>query len=305
VKTVLLLLFSLLLFAHEPITPIPQTIAFDQHKAALGKKLFEDTSLSSDGTVACVTCHQYDHGGAQASRFSPGVQGQLGGMNTPTVFNAIFNFRQFWNGRAKNLHEQADGPIHNPIEMDMNKKSIEKVLKASPYYQKHFKQIYQRAPSYNDMKDAIVEFEKALITPNSLFDQYLRNEKPLPPQAMQGYQLFKTFGCVTCHNGVNVGGNSYQKFGLINAFSAQQQSDDRYKVTNKPQDKHVYKVPSLRNIALTSPYFHDGSAATLRDAIKQMSYHNIGVQVDPNEVELLVAFLKTLTGEQPTFLDQE
>ncbi len=267
--------------------------------------LFMDPKLSSDGTVACVSCHSFEHGGADPRPVSIGTHGKRGNANAPTVYNSYFNFRQFWNGRAKDLKEQAKGPLHNPVEMGMVTEDIERYLKSSEYYNEKFRKIYKKSPTHDDALDAIAEFEKALFTPNSKFDRYLRKETNLTAAEKRGYMLFKTLGCATCHNGINVGGNSFQKMGLIFPYPWNEKVPDRYSLTQAPSDKNVYKVPTLRNIALTAPYFHDGSAPTLEIALKKMAYHNLGFDLLDEEIEPLVAFLKSLTGESPSILKKD
>ncbi|MCF6200814.1 MAG: c-type cytochrome, partial [Hydrogenimonas sp.] len=285
--------------ATEPIKPIPRTIAYNQKKAELGKLLFMDPQLSSDKSVACVSCHSFEHGGADPRPVSIGVHGAAGNVNAPTVYNSYFNFRQFWNGRAKDLKEQANGPLHNPVEMGMVAEDIERYLKGNGYYRKAFLEIYKREPTHEDALDAIAEFEKALFTPDCKFDLYLRKEVDLNESEKRGYRLFKTLGCATCHNGINIGGNSFQKMGLIFPYPWKEGYPDRYDITKTPEDKNVYKVPTLRNIALTAPYFHDGSVPTLELALQKMAYHNLGFDLSTEEVRNLTAFLKTLPGKKP------
>jgi len=288
------------LYASEPITPIPQTIPYDIAKAAVGKKLFFDPILSKDRSIACVSCHNFQHGGADPHPLSVGIEKKVGRMQAPTVFNAVFNFTQFWNGRAKNLAEQATGPMHDPLEMGMNTKLIEQRVNNVPRYRDAFHEITGRSViTLDDITDAIAEYEKTLITPNGKFDRFLRGEIPLTPSESRGYGLFKRLGCASCHNGVNVGGNSFQKFGVIIPKKWVSQTNDRYALTGRESDKNVFKVPTLRNIALTAPYFHDGSAPTLKDAIITMSKHNLGVRLTPLEIDELIEFLNTLTGELP------
>ncbi len=294
-----------LLPADDPIKPIPKTIAYNTKKAELGRLLFMDPRLSSDKSVACVSCHSFDHGGADPRPVSIGAHGKTGTVNAPTVYNSYFNFRQFWNGRAKDLKEQAKGPLHNPVEMDMVTEEIERFLRSDDDYRKAFRAIYRRAPTHDDALDAIAEFEKALITPNCRFDRFLRKEIDLTDLEHEGYRLFKTLGCATCHNGINVGGNSYQKMGLIFPYPWKETFPDRYDLTRTPADKNVYKVPTLRNIALTAPYFHDGSAPTLELALQKMAYHNLGFDLSADEIEALIAFLTSLTGETPPILQEE
>jgi len=287
--------------AGHVIQPIPQSIEYDRTKAELGKKLFFDPKLSRDGTVACVNCHN-PTSGADTRALSIGIEGQEGSANAPTVFNSVFNFRQMWNGRAENLLDQVRMPVHNPVEMDMSADRIKEYLRQDPHYAPLFRKIYHRPANFRDMSDAIAEFEKALITPDSRFDRFLRGETKLNPREMKGYRLFKRLGCITCHNGINLGGNSFQKMGLINRYRWNADAPDRYAMTHKDSDKNVYKVPTLRNVALTAPYFHDGSAPSLENALKKMAYHNLGFDLTDKEIEALTAFLKTLTGRQPAIL---
>ncbi len=302
------LFFMLLLicfpgWADEPIKPIPLKVDYDKAKAELGKMLFLDPQISSDNSISCHSCHDFDHGGADPRPVSIGVHGAKGNANAPAVYNAYFNFRQFWNGRAKDLKDQANGPIHNPVEMDMSPSDIEKYLEQNGYYNQAFRTIYNHPPTYDDMLDAIAEFEKALFTPNCKFDRYLRKEISLSASEAKGYRLFKTLGCITCHNGINIGGNSFQKFGLIIPYRWSAKFPDRYDITHDAKDKNVYKVPTLRNITLTAPYFHDGSVATLKEALQKMAYHNLGFELSEEEIVAIETFLKTLTGERPAIID--
>lgn len=301
-KFLLLMIFCFTIFlnANEPITPIPDTIPYDKNKALLGKKLFFDTILSKDKTLSCATCHSFSHGGADGKVVSTGINNNQGSLNSPTVFNAVFNFSQFWNGRAKNLTEQALGPIHNPIEMGLSLDEAVERLQNDTTYQKAFSDITKRATiTQDDLAQMIAEFEKTLITPNSKFDRYLLGKEKLSDVELKGYTLFKTLGCVMCHNGINIGGNSYQKLGAIIPMDRNQPIDDRYALTKRESDKNVFKVPTLRNIALTAPYFHNGEVPTLREAITKMLYHNLGVNLSEETVEALVSFMQTLTGDIP------
>ncbi|MEJ2467700.1 MAG: cytochrome-c peroxidase [Campylobacterales bacterium] len=296
--------YTMLLMGQEPIEPLPVTVEYDRAKAELGRRLFIDTVLSQDRTVACVTCHSFEFGGADPRSVSVGVGGQKGTIQSPTVYNARYNFKQFWNGRAESLQEQAAGPIHNPVEMGMRSETVEKRLNADAAYRAWFKRLYGTDRiTFMQVIDAIVEFEKALVTPNSRFDRYLRGEAALSKTEMEGYRRFKAYGCVTCHNGINIGGNSFQKMGLFVPYAYDEKVEDRYAVTQQSRHKNVYKVPTLRNIALTAPYFHDASAKTLKKAVQKMSYHNLGTDLDEEDVELIVAFLETLTGEKPKVLE--
>ena len=299
------LLLPLLLLAQSAILPIPQKVTYDKKLAQLGKILFFDPTLSSDETISCASCHKPSHAGADDKPLSIGVGGQKGDLNSPTVYNALFNIAQFWNGRATTLQEQVAGPLHNPKEMNMSDSLLLVRLQSSSYYANAFQKLFGSEKITVDMvAKAIAEFEKALYTPDSKFDRFLRKETTLSPAEHRGYLLFKELGCITCHNGVNLGGNSFQKIGTVIPYPGTL-PHDRYEVTKNPADKGVYKVPSLRNIARTAPYFHDGSVPTLRQAVEKMSYHNLGFRLTPKEQRAIVAFLKTLTGRQPAILREE
>ncbi len=301
----LLLLLPLLLLAQSAIIPIPQKVVYDKKLAQLGKILFFDPTLSSDQSISCASCHKPEHAGADDKPLSIGVGGQKGDLNSPTVYNALFNFAQFWNGRAATLQEQVAGPLHNPKEMNMSDPLLLARLQSSSYYTKTFQKLFGTKKITIDMvAKAIAEFEKALYTPNSKFDRFLRKEITLSPIEHRGYLLFKELGCITCHNGVNLGGNSFQKIGTVIPYPGTL-PHDRYEVTKNPADKGVYKVPTLRNIAHTAPYFHDGSVPTLRQAVEKMSYHNLGFRLTPKEQRAIVAFLKTLTGQPPAILQKD
>jgi cytochrome c peroxidase len=291
-------------FAIGAIRPLPQKIDVDLAKAKLGRTLFSETLLSSDRSTACASCHDFNHGGADPRPVSLGVGNREGNIQSPTVYNARFNFKQFWNGRADSLREQAEGPIHNPAEMDLNEMVIEKRLNGRDDYKKAFKSVYgTKSIRYEQVIDAIVEFENALVTPNSKFDRYLRSETQLSEAEQEGYKRFKKLGCITCHNGINIGGNSFQKIGIFKPYAFDPAIPDLHALTKQEEHKNVFKVPTLRNISQTAPYFHDGKAATLRDAIRTMSYHNLGITLDEESADLLVRFLRTLDGERPAILD--
>lgn len=280
--------------AKEPITPIPLEISVDIKKANLGKELFFDTILSKDNTISCHSCHLLTQGGDDNLQFSVGIDGKIGNINAPTVLNSTFNFVQFWDGRAKNLQEQAMAPITNPIEMGHNFEELIKKLEKSSYKQK-FNSIYKDGITPFNLSDAISEYEKTLITPNAPFDRYLRGEKDaISNETKQGYELFKTQGCIACHHGINVGGNLYAKFGVISQL--QSDSKGRYEVTKNELDKYYFKVPTLRNIQLTAPYLHDGRIDNLEDVVKFMAHYQLGKSLSTEDVDKIVLFLKSLTG---------
>jgi cytochrome c peroxidase len=287
----------------EAITPIPLNHSLDARKVALGARLFNDTALSADGTVSCAHCHNLSTGGVDRLARSRGISGKEGNINAPTVFNSGFSFRQFWNGRAETLEEQVDGPLQNPLEMASSwPKAIAK-LSTDTQYVNSFKAIYRDGIQAHNVKDAIATFERSLITPNSRFDQFLRGDQAaLNHEEQAGFLLFKQIGCTSCHQGINIGGNMYQQLGIMEDYFAVRgnvtEADmGRYNVTKLEQDKHFFKVPSLRNIAVTPPYLHDGSAKTLEDAVRIMARFQLGKELTPAEMSRVVAFLHTLTGE--------
>ena len=289
--------FTTVLFS-APIKPIPNEIKVDAKKVQLGKKLFFDPILSRDGTISCATCHDLQNGGDDGLKFSFGIRGQEGIINSPTVYNAVFNFRQFWDGRAKDLKEQVIEPIENPVEMGHSMTAVVEILKKNKTYLRDFKNIYSDGLTNDNVADAIAEFEKALITPDSPFDRYLKGDADaISAKAKEGYRLFESKGCILCHHGVNVGGNFYNKFGIYEDVNSTNLG--RYNITKREEDKYVFKVPSLRNIALTAPYMHDGRMSVLEDAVEFMTEHQLGRHMEPGETDAIVAFLKSLTGEIP------
>jgi len=288
----------------DAIIPIPEFIKYDKSKALLGQKLFFDPGLSKDGTISCASCHTLPGSGADATPFSYGINGLEGDMNSPTVLNARFNLAQFWDGRAKDLEDQVRGPIMNPVEMDNTLSAVVAYVKADKNYKKTFNSLYPEGVNEKNIFNAIAEFEKALYTPDSAFDRYLKGDKAaLNAQELRGYELFQSRGCISCHNGVNIGGNMYQKLGIMKDYKDTKYQLGRYNVTKDEDDKYYYKVPTLRNIALSAPYLHDGSGKNLQETIRIMMEYQLGITVDKEEVLSLEAFLKTLTGQTPAILE--
>lgn len=289
--------------ADEPLRPLPQTLNTDARKAALGERLFHDKRLSGDNTLSCASCHDLQRGGVDGQPSSTGIGGAKGPINAPTVFNAALNFRQFWDGRAATLEEQAAGPVHNPKEMGSNWNEVLGKLSKDEGLVAQMKDAYAEGLQPKNIQDAIATFERTLITPNSRFDRFLRGERnALTADEQSGYRLFKNYGCVACHQGVNVGGNMFQTFGVMGDYFAKRGSMaeadlGRYNVTRVEADKHTFKVPTLRNVALTAPYFHDGSVATLPEAVDVMFRFQLGRPASAQDKELIVKFLYTLTGE--------
>ena len=293
-KTIILFLLTIstIVYALEPISPIPDKTDYDKQKALLGYRLFTDPVLSKDNSISCLSCHDlFKSGGADKNVVSTGVKNRRGKIQSPTVLNACYNYKQFWNGRADDLSAQINGPIHDPFEMDMKDTDIEKRLNDSKKYKALFYEIYKTdSIKFSQVIDAIVEFEKALTTPNSRFDKYLKGQGTLTKYEMSGYDLFKHIGCITCHNGVNVGGNSMQKFGLFEEYKTAHTYPDLYSITKDPAYKNVFKVPTLRNISQTAPYLHDGSAKNLPTAVADMARYQLGVTLTDKEIGEIVAF---------------
>lgn len=280
------------------ITPLPTSIPYDKEKAMLGKQLYMDTSLSKDGKVSCNTCHDLKKYGVDNEIFSIGADGVLDEpFNSPTTFNSVFNFVQFWDGKAKNLADQAKNPFINPKEMALKDEAeVVKRVEANAKYKASFDKIYGEITMQN-ITDAIAEFEKTLITPNAPFDRYLNgDENAISSQAKRGWEAFKSNGCVACHQGQNVGGTMYQKIGIFEPYP-NQENLGRYEITKIESDKMVFKVPSLRNVAKTAPYYHDGSIPTLDACVQFMAYYQLGRFLDQQTVDDIVAFLESLTGE--------
>lgn len=290
-------------WAEEPIKPITLPKDVNQAKAELGKKLFFDPRLSKSGFISCNSCHNLSMGGSDNLKTSIGHNWQQGPINAPTVLNSSLNFVQFWDGRAENLKAQAGGPIANPGEMAFTHEMAEGVLKSIPGYVAEFKQVYgDDTVNIDRVTDAIAEFEKTLVTPNSRFDKWLLGDaKALTEQELAGYKLFKESGCVSCHYGTSVGGGTFHKMGMVEEYKTKSQAEGRKAVTGKDEDRLMFKVPNLRNVELTYPYFHDGEAATLSKAVETMGRLQLGKKLTDEENAQIVAFLKSLTGEQPSF----
>ena len=283
----------------EPISAIPRALPLDARKVALGKRLFHDARLSRDNSVACASCHSLAKAGADGMARSLGITGQPTDRNSPTVLNAVFNFVQFWDGRAATLEDQVDGPLHNPNEMGSGWPEVIGKLAEDAQYVAAFRAVYGGIKPEH-VKNAIAEFERSLITPGARFDRYLEGERTaLTLEEIKGYQLFKRYGCIACHQGVNVGGNLYERLGIHVPTPAAANTPDkgRMAVTGRVEDLLVFKVPGLRNVALTAPYFHDGSVGTLEEAVILMGRYQLGVAIPSGDVALIVAFLGSLTGD--------
>ena len=296
-------------FQNESIRPVPDAVEYDSLKAELGKLLYHDTRLSADGTISCATCHGINTGGVDNLQYSKGIDGQFGGVNAPTSFNAVFNFVQFWDGRAKTLADQAAGPPLNPVEMGC--KSFDEIverLSEDKAFSKAFLAAYPEGMSQATLTDAIEQYERTLVTPNSPFDRYLKGDKTaMTDEQIKGYELFKEYNCATCHAGVNMGGLSYELMGQRNDYFKDREmtkksgltdgDNGRFAQTGVERDRYRFRTPGLRNVALTYPYYHDGSIATLEEAVHSMAKYQVGVELSGDEVNTITSFLQALTGQ--------
>ena len=295
-------------FANEPIQVIPDSIPVDPTKVELGRMLYNDVRLSVNNSISCASCHDLSKGGTDNKPFSEGVGGQFGGINAPTVFNATFNFVQFWDGRAADLAAQAAGPPTNPVEMAHKSwRDIENILAADKDFAQAFTAVYPDGVTEANICNAIAEYEKTLITPNSAFDRYLKGDKEaLTEQQILGYELFKQNSCATCHAGVNLGGLTYEFMGTHKDYFAArgtELTEEDYGRGKQEEDvffDHRFKTPGLRNVALTAPYFHDATQATLLDAVNAMAEYQTDNHLTDEEAQAIVEYLNTLTGEIPT-----
>ena len=311
-----LVFFSLLLFSwlccknpalvvkDEPIKPIPVAEKFDEKKVELGKMLYFEPRLSKSGWISCNSCHNLAMGGDDNMPTSIGHKWQLGPINAPTVLNAKYNLAQFWDGRAADLKEQAAGPIANPKEMSFTHNFAVEAVASIPEYVKLFEGVYgSDEVDLDRITDAIAAFEETLTTPNSPFDKWLKGDNAaLSEAAVKGYTLFKDIGCIQCHAGIGVGGESFSKMGTYKPYDKDTENLGRYNVTGLEEDKYKFKVPLLRNIELTAPYFHDASAWSLEEAVAVMADYQFGKTLTAGEMNNMVAFLKSLTGKQPELI---
>jgi cytochrome c peroxidase len=295
--------------ANQIFGPLPASMPGSENDSpeliALGQKLYMDKRLSVNDQQSCNSCHNVSNGGAGVDNtvFSPGaLEGTAGGRNAPVVWNAGFQLAQFWDGRAADLKAQAKGPILNPVEMAMpSEQAVIEKLSALPEYQEAFKQAFKKdnALNYDNLAHAIAAFERTLIT-NDRFDAYMKGDQTaLNQQEKAGLKAFVDTGCNTCHSGSTLGGNMYQKLGMVNSYHNQKDLG-RFELTGQEHDKMVFKVPMLRNIAMTAPYFHDGSIEKLADAVEQMAWLQLGKKLDQQTVADITAFLQALNHQTPT-----
>jgi cytochrome c peroxidase len=287
----------------EPIAPLPLSVEHNPAKVALGEQLFRDVRLSHDNALSCATCHQFEQGGDDGEPRSKTAAGTLLNRNAPTVFNVAFNSSFNWDGGMPSLEAQAEQVLLNPKVMNSTWPELLGKLRADPDYVAAFNAIYPEGLHPRTIVDALVSFERSLVTPDGRFDRYLRGERQaLSEEELKGYELFKEYGCASCHQGINVGGNLFQKFGVFSdpdapPDPAKQIDLGRFEVTSAARDREVFRVPSLRNVALTAPYFHDGRARTLEKAVDTMARVQLGRRLRSNEIDLIVQFLHSLTGK--------
>jgi len=300
-------LISSITIAAEPIKVLTQPEDLNVEKVALGRLLFFDKRLSKNNTLSCESCHLLKEGGDDNVQVSIGIEGRKGNINAPTVYNSGLNFRQFWDGRAATLEQQALGPVQNPVEMGELWPSVIAKLQADNTFSERFIQSYPTGLNRQNVTHAIAEFERSLVTIDAPFDRYLKGDaSAISEQAKQGYQLFKDYGCVSCHQGAAVGGNMYQVFGVVNSYFKKRgnitEADyGRFGLTANKMDMHSFKVPSLRMVAHTAPYFHDGSVKTLRGAVDVMFEFQLGREAPDKDKDKIVSFLKTLAGKHKEF----
>ena len=296
----------------EPVSIVPSEVSFNPAKAELGERMFNDARISLDCTISCAECHVLENGGADHAdeRVSEGINGLKGGVNAPTVYNSAFNVRQFWNGRAADLREQAEGPATNPVEMgDQTWEQICERLSRDRELVKEFETLYPgEGITRMTVTDAIAEFEKTLVTPGCSFDRYLQGDTGAISAGEElGYEKFKEHACATCHTGVILGGRSFEYLDVYGDYFADRTEDIAYNsdddglkgFTGNDEDLHKFKVPGLRNVALTAPYFHDGSMTSLDDAVRAMAGYSLGKELSEADVQSIVSFLNTLTGNNP------
>ncbi len=291
----------------ELIHPLPQAPEIPEAVYRLGHQLFHDPRLSRDLTVSCATCHDLSDNGADQLRFSLGVDQQAGSIRTPTVYNAALQFVQFWDGRVRTLEEQVDGPIHHPLEMDTDWATILPRLRADTELAGLFREAYpQQGLSIETIRSALADFQRTLITQNAPFDRWLKgDENALTAEQRHGFDLFKSYGCISCHQGINAGGNMYARMGSLESYFANKgdaisQADlGRYNVTGNPDHRHVFKVPGLRTAALNRYFFHDASAEGLEEAITMMARYQLGRSMPEEDAYFIRLFIESLLGTHP------
>ncbi len=292
---------------HEPVQPLHPFPNLDVRKVQLGDRLFHDRRFSVDNTISCADCHQLDTNGSDSRSHSIGVAGAVGTIKAPTVYNSAYNFAQFWDGRAATLEEQVAGPIHNPLEMDSDWGKVLVKLKQDPRMVSEFKEIYPEGIAPDTISDAIATFERSLITTNAPFDRWLLgDDTAITEEELRGYRLFNSYGCSSCHQGRNVGGNLYAYMGAMGDYFADRGAEivksdlGRFNVTGEASDRFFFKVPSLRLAVLQKYYFHDASETNLKRAIQTMGRYQLGRDIPAEDAAAIAAFLGSLVGNHPS-----
>lgn len=293
----------------EPVQPVPHVadLNLDQQKVDLGRLLFHDARLSKDGTLSCASCHNPKTGGTIEGVITSvsGASGKTVPINIPSVLNSGLDTLQFWNGRADTLEAQADGPLENPDEMGANWPDVLAYLNGDPVYKPLFAKIYGGAAERPHVEQAMAEYERSLLTPDGPFDRYLNgDEAAVSAQVKQGYAKFKEFGCAACHAGPNLGGSTFmtmnEQYFTDRGTPVIDQDLGRFTVTEDEADKFMFRVPPLRNVAVTGPYLHDGQAKTLEEAVEIMARYQLGMEegeLKAEDRDAIVAFLMSLNGE--------
>lgn len=295
-------------FTDGILAPLPLERPLPDRRVRLGARLFHEPRLSHDDRVSCAVCHNLALGGAngQARSSLPGRAGVP--VNVPTVFNLAYDFRYSWSGRFVDVGEQIDTAMGLKEAMNTSWDAAFQKLRGDADYVREFEVAYPDGLSAANLRDAVIRYNLSLTTPGARFDRYLRGQLDLRPDEARGYEMFRDYGCVSCHQGVNVGGNMFQRFGVMRDYFADRGQVTKadlglYDATRREEDRHVFRVPSLRNVALTAPYFHDGSASTLTDAVQTMARYQLGRELTQPQAADIVAFLGALTGERLTDAD--
>ena len=289
--------------SQEPIVPLPLHVPEDPAKVALGERLFHDVRLSGQNVMSCATCHRLGQGGDDGLPQAMTATGTRLPRNTPTIFNVAFNAAYNWDGGVRTLEAHAERVLLSPALMHTTWPELLAKLQTAPDYRAAFATLYPGRLTPAHVLDALATYERSLVTPNARFDHYLRNHpEALSPVERRGYDIFKAYGCVACHQGINVGGSMFQKFGIFQQAPAPHNPTrpidlGRFLLTQVPRDREVFRVPSLRNVAVTAPYFHDGRAPTLEEAVAMMARVQLGRTLAPEDTHAIVQFLHTLTGE--------
>ena len=286
------------------LAPLPSDRPLPDRRVRLGARLFREPRLSSDDRVSCAVCHNLALGGAngQARSSLPGRAAVP--VNVPSVFNLAYDFRYSWSGRFVDVGTQIDTAMGLKEAMNANWEASARKLRADPGYVSEFEGAYPDGLNAANLRDAVIRYNLSLSTPGARFDRYLLGQLELRPDEARGYEMFREYGCISCHQGVNVGGNMFQRFGVMRDYFADRGQPTKadlglYNATGREEDRHVFRVPSLRNVALTAPYFHDGAASTLLDAVQTMARYQLGRELTLAQATDIVAFLGSLTGERP------